>query len=86
MTTLNFDTILNPWGSDATFGTVGVCKAHMRGYWERKDGSEGGELLFDRLPNGVYELVDYDGAFELPVAVVDSLRAAGFMLDENFDA
>ena len=83
---MHFDTILHPYGDDATLGTVSVCKAHMRGYWERRDGSEGGELLFDRLPGGVYELVNYDGAFSLPVAVVNSLRAAGFVLDESFDA
>jgi hypothetical protein len=85
MSKLHFDTILRPWGIGANLGEVGVCKAHMRGYWERKNGSEGGKLLFNRLPGGMYELVDYDGAFELPAAVVSSLRASGFVLDETFD-
>jgi hypothetical protein len=55
------------------------------GYWERRDGTEGGGLWFTVGPNGL-ELSDYDGAFELPAAVSAELRAAGFIVGPDFDA
>lgn len=80
----NFTTTLHPWGKAPDLGTVGIDRAALYGYWERKDGSEGGGLWFDRLDDGSIELVDYDGAFELPRSVVAALRAAGIVLDETF--
>ena len=74
----HFDLTLRPYG--AAPGEVKVSTADQRGYWEYADGTEGGELLFQGR-----ELIDYDGAFELPRKVVAALRAAGFELDEDFD-
>ena len=82
----NFTMILHPWGTE--HGKVGIDPAALYGYWERKDGSEGGGLWFDRLPAGTagypsgLDLIDYDGAFELPRSVVAALRVAGIYLDE----
>ena len=46
------------------------------GYWDRKDGSEGGGLWFEGKA-----LVDYDGAFDLPAAVRAELSELGFLAD-----
>lgn len=85
----NFDTILHPWGAD--HGEVGIDTDALYGYWERKDGSEGGGLWFSReLINsrlnqkGPLELIDFDGAFDLPKAVKTALVTAGVVLDETF--
>ena len=98
----NFDTILFPWGESPDTGAVGIDRHSRYGYWERKDGSEGGGLWFEPaceaprasadggliagkpIKNGPLELVDYDGAFDLPKPVVAALRAAGFVLDEHY--
>ena len=81
----NFDITLHPWGAE--HGQVGIDTAALYGYWERKDGSEGGGLWFVECDDkGTLELSDYDGAFELPRSVVAALRAAGVVLDEVFDA
>ncbi|OBQ43513.1 MAG: hypothetical protein AN484_11885 [Aphanizomenon flos-aquae WA102] len=80
--------ILHPWGTE--HGQVGIDPAALYGYWERKDGSEGGGLWFDHLPPGTagysagLDLIDYDGDFELPRSVVAALRAAGVYLDDTY--
>jgi hypothetical protein len=87
----NFSITLRPWGTDPNKGQVSIDPVARYGYWERKDGSEGGGLWFDTVP-GLYrpgdkpalELVDYDGAFALPRAVYAALRDAGYA-DESFD-
>jgi tricorn protease-like protein len=61
-----------------------VADADEYGYWERIDGSEGGGLWFSRDDDGVLKLIDYDGGFSLPSAVVRELRAAGFSISEHF--
>jgi hypothetical protein len=43
------------------------------GYWERKDGSEGGGLWFDGK-----SLVDFDGDYDLPRVVYDELESLGY--------
>lgn len=93
MTDYKFDIILHPWGVNPDRGIVGIDTAALYGYWERKDGSEGGGLWFSREliggrldQKGPLELIDYDGAFELPRSVVAALRAAGVVLDETFNA
>ena len=86
----SFTLVLHPWGTDPERGTVGIDPAALYGYWERKDGSEGGGLWFDTVP-GLYregqapqlELTDYDGAGELPRSVVAALREAGVVLDDS---
>ena len=82
----NFTTIhTNEQGAE-----VGVDQAAKYGFWERKDGSEGGGLWFDRdlsAPEGSpqLELIDYDGAACLPARVVKALRDAGYTVDSTFD-
>lgn len=70
---------LHPYGTDPNRGIVQVSPSTQYGYWERRDGTEGGGLWFDGL-----ELTDYDGAFALPRAVCDALVAAGFHLEPEF--
>jgi len=76
MTAYTFDTKLSRCAVDT--------KAAY-GYWERKDGSEGGGLWFAHKADGTLELQDFDGAFELPVVVANELRAAGFVVGPDFD-
>ena len=82
----NFTMILHPWGTE--HGEVGIDPAALYGYWECKDGSEGGGLWFERLPAGTagystgLDLVDFDGAFDLPKSVKTALLAAGVYLDD----
>lgn len=85
----NFNTIIHPWGPE--HGEIGIDTAALYGYWERKDGSEGGGLWFSREliggrldQKGPLELMDYDGAFELPRSVMSALQSAGIVLDESF--
>ena len=62
----------------------GIDPAALYGFWERKDGSEGGGLWFDRLASGALDLIDYDGAACLPLAIVGALRAAGVVVSDGF--
>lgn len=58
----------------------------LYGYFERNSDGEGGGLWFDRDgPNGMVELMDYDGVSCLPQSIVKALRDAGYYLDETFD-
>jgi hypothetical protein len=84
MSDYNFTQTLTPWGSNPEAGIVQIDPAALYGYWERKDGSEGGGLWFAKDSAAQLELIDYDGAAELPRAVVEALRAAGFSLDDSF--
>jgi hypothetical protein len=70
---------------DVKTSHTGVSTTELKGYWERADGSEGGELLFDKDDDGVLNLIDYDGGMALPMVVVEELRAAGFLVDEVFE-
>ena len=72
----NFTITLRPYGDAPDAGTVLIDPAARYGYWERRDGSEGGGLWFDHDAPGLL-LVDYDGAFDLPRAVWAALRAHG---------
>lgn len=63
-----------------------VDTARAYGYWERRDGTEGGGLWFKAVGTDQLELTDYDGAYELPQAVAAELRAAGFIVGPEFDA
>lgn len=46
--------------------------AQIRGWWERKNGSEGGELHIDAKEA---EVCDFDGACDLPQYVREELSA-----------
>jgi hypothetical protein len=52
----------------------------VKGWWERKDGSEGGELLIDLSD---CTLADYDGAYSLPEYVKAELVALGVTITEQ---
>jgi hypothetical protein len=64
---------------------TGVSTTDLKGYWDHADGSEGGELLFDKDDDGVLNLIDYDGCFFLPPIVIAELRGAGFIVSDNFE-
>lgn len=68
---------LRPYGDHP--GIVQVSPSTSYGYWEYRDGTEGGGLWFEGSA-----LADYDGAFELPRAVCDALVSAGFTLEPEF--
>ena len=76
----NFTVKLHPWGDNPERGCVGVDKAAQYGYWEHKDGSEGGGLWFEGD-----SLIDYDGDYMLPLPVINALRLAGFTVDKDFE-
>jgi hypothetical protein len=81
----NYTINLKPYGDDPDLGVVGVDPATKYGYWEHKNGVEGGGLWFDEV-GGKLELVDYDGySGYLPVKVVRALRGAGFTVDSGFN-
>lgn len=79
-----FNITLHPWGESPERGVVCIDTSALYGYFEHKNGSEGGGLWFERLDNGSLELIDYDGVFELPRSVVAALKAHGIVLDEAY--
>lgn len=74
----NFNVILSPYNGP---GEVKIDTQSNYGYWEYPSGEEGGGLWFENN-----ELIDYDGAFELPKKVIIALRNHGFILDEVYDS
>ena len=76
----NYTSFIYAYGFDHDVGVVQISPSTQYGYWEHKDGSEGGGLWFDGK-----ELIDFDGAYALPNAIVKALREHGFTLDESFD-
>jgi len=81
----DFNLILHPYGDSPELGTVGIDTKQNYGYWEHRDGSEGGGLWFYN-ETGVRVLIDYDGAWDLPKAVVKALREQkGFSVGDVFD-
>lgn len=85
MTEYNFTDTLHPWGNNPERGTVGIDPAALYGYFERKDGSEGGGLWFERTEAGGLELADYDGTACLPMAIITALRAHGVTVTPDFE-
>lgn len=79
---------LFPYGTQADRGIVEVSPSTLYGYWEHKDGTEGGGLTFERVKTRdglTLELIDFDGDYELPGKVIEALRDAGFIVSEDFD-
>jgi hypothetical protein len=66
-------------------GKTGIDPVALYGYFERKDGSEGGGLWFDRAEGDTLELVDYDGVSCLSPKVIAALRGAGFVVGVDFE-
>lgn len=50
----------------------------QRGWWERKSGAEGGELIVNVDDK---EVIDFDGANDLPDYVKEELKEAGYTID-----
>lgn len=75
----NYTITLYPYGQAHDSGIVQIDPKSNYGYWEFKDGSEGGGLWFDNN-----ELVDYDGHYILPKSVVNALRDYGYELDNSY--
>ena len=63
----------------------GIDPAALYGFWERKDGSEGGGLQLARTEGGTLELIDFSGGAWLPLDVVVALRAAGVSVSGEFN-
>jgi hypothetical protein len=83
MNDYNFTITLQPYGPG--WGVVKIDPNAQYGYWEHKDGGEGGGLWFAGEA-GALELADYDGTSDyLPTRVVRALQAAGFVVDESFN-
>ena len=84
----NYTVKLFPYGTQAGRGIVEVSPSTLVGYWEHKDGTEGGELTFERVETRgsvTLELTDFDGDYELPGKVIEALRDAGFIVSDDFD-
>lgn len=64
---------------------VEIDTSALYGYWEYASGVEGGGLWFERLEGGGLELVDFDGAYSLPQAITNKLRAEGYTVGAEFD-
>lgn len=74
--------ILHPY--TPTGGVVGIDPVSLHGYWEYRDGTEGGELTFSRK-KGRLCLEDYDGSYTLPRAVITALRTWGAQVSTDFE-
>lgn len=92
MTDYNFTIKLYPYGTAPDVGIVEIDPVALYGYFERKDGSEGGGLWFCRElidgcldQKGPLELVDYDGVSCLSPKVITALRGAGVVVDADFE-
>ena len=85
MTEYNFTIKLHPYGTSPDVGIIEVDPVALYGYFERKDGSEGGGLWFDRAEGDTLELVDYDGVATLPKAIIECLRHNGATVDADFE-
>lgn len=85
--TYNYTLTLHPYGNSPDAGIVKLDPAARYGYWEYRNGSEGGGLWFQPAnpdtTTGPLELVDYDGAYYLPGPVVIALREAGIVIDSE---
>ena len=84
MTEHNYTTTLYPWGNKPGAGVVQLSPSTHYGYFELRDGSEGGGLWFDQEAEGL-TLQDFDGQASLPLKVVDALRAFGVTIDPIFE-
>jgi len=89
--TFNYNVTLRPYGDAPDAGVVRIDTEKRYGYWEHRNGSEGGGLWFEpaaailpRTEPGPLELVDYDGHYYLPAPVVRALFAAGIVVDPEF--
>lgn len=80
----NFSVTLHPWGESPENGIIGIDTAALYGYFERKDGSEGGGLWFEHQGEKL-SLIDFDGTACLPSFVARALRGHGVIVDSDFE-
>lgn len=84
MTEYNFTIKLHPWADVPNSGIIEIDPVALYGYFERKDGSEGGGLWFEDDGHRLV-LVDYDGVITLPRAIIECLRSNGATVDADFE-
>ena len=84
MTVYNFTIKLQPYGNAPDLGIVEIDPVAVYGYFERRNGTEGGGLWFEDDGRSLV-LVDYDGVATLPQAIIDSLRNHGVAVDASFE-
>ena len=60
-------------------GFLHTSKGIVRGWWEHKDGGEGGELRIDLIDASV---CDYDGCYDLPKHVQDEILSLAINLEQ----
>ena len=84
MAEYNFTIKLHPWADVPNSGIIEIDPVALYGYFERKDGSEGGGLWFEDDGNRLV-LVDYDGVATLPKAIIECLRRNGGTVDADFE-
>jgi len=82
--TFNYNLTLRPYGDTPDSGIVRIDTEKRYGYWEHRNGSEGGGLWFEQPTGRPLELVDYDGHYVLPAPVVRALLAAGVVIEPEF--
>lgn len=84
MTDYNYTIKLHPYGTGLGVGIIEIDPVALYGYFERKDGSEGGGLWFESDGHRLV-LIDYDGVAVLPKAIIECLRANGGTVDADFE-
>lgn len=78
--TLRHDAVLerNGW-------SVGTHNETLSGWFERNSDGTGGGLWYERNADDRLELIDYDGTYSLPTAVLCLLRDIGVQCDSSFE-
>jgi len=84
MNEYNYTITLHPYGDSPDAGIVQIDPAALYGYFERRDGSEGGGLWFEPI-DGALNLIDFDGMAALPLKVVNALRSHGVIVEDAFE-
>lgn len=87
MSKYNFTITLHPYGDKPGAGLVEIDPAELFGYFEHRDGSEGGGLWFELDFENQKDLIltDYDGCYCLPRQVISALRAHGITVGPEFE-
>ena len=83
----DYTVTLHPYGQEPGRGIVQISPSTHYGYFEHKDGSEGGGLWFELDFDNQKDLIltDYDGVYCLPRQVISALRAHGVTVDPIFE-
>lgn len=84
MTEHQYTVTLHPYGTEPGRGIVQLSPSTHYGWFELKDGTEGGGLWFDPEA-ATLTLQDYDGTACLPRQILAALRAHGITAGPEFD-